>query len=1155
MASTNTTWCWLEEMTDTALSELALLESGRADDSHWVRRTLLVGFCLVLVIALGVVFTRVVAERVPEQRATLEKLITERTGLAVRFDNVHFAWGLDGTSAVFTRVELTDTAAGRVRVVAPELRVEFDTWAFLRHHQFSLGHVTLSSPDIEIIGDPEQPLLQNVKAGPGSAARLPRDDEAALVRRYLSWAELMPAGRIEVEAARVHLIRRGEHAARTSFTLSQAVVSRGASTFNAYGTMLLAQDVGQSLFVSAKLEGLGAAGKPSGDLRLIARRVFLDRFSLPDIRGRGTLDARLHLSDGRIDSGKWQASARELELNAADPTDESGRFDHVTVNGTLARDASEVVLDFTDLQLTRGARLERAPRVLARLSLVPGSTRIARTIVRADRLPFMATQFVAGVLRPQLEAAVPRAPGGWIATAGELRTVRFDSGARLDSPDAWTVSAQLAGGDFTRNPDHARLAGLNARVRFDARQIELIFAPAGAQSLRLSPLQEPRPLAVSGHLVVEHKAEAPVLRFDEFNLRSGTSIVSATGTWGDGGNTAKPLSIRIANFDRVLLGDAWTLIAADVAPPQFFTEVAQGTVIEGTLQLVESQAGGAHAVNWQRSSGQLTLAGLATTGTDMPRLSAGRGTLEFARGGAQIRLLAGQVEDLLLTGARLDWPRTGDPRMHATLEGGLASPLLRAALENQGLDRLSGRVALEADARGMSELRRADLWRLTARISDASVPLAGGLPAVEKLNGTLRYSNRQLRSLALRGSWLGGPVEVEARRVPATAGPARGLNLDVRGVADAAPLLELLGHGDVADRVDGQLAWSGTAQRLEGNDAWQISLASSLNGVESRLPEPFDKARARALPINAQFRVDTNGVREFGIDGERIKVRGQVDGQITAAHFQVQGIAGDLRRTTGADPQLEVDSLELKRAPALLAFAGALLPANGDLALTIGELRYSGRSLGALHAAIARRGQGIEFSLESPQAALHQLTAQGRCAADSCRAQFTADTGHLAALLHGVQLPPEWPTETLHAAGELDWPAQSADPSRALKGRFDLETQGGDDNHQLVANATLGDGQIRLDNVQGSGPAADQVFRGSGRVSLVARSYDLTVEYEQVALAATAVPTPARARFSRAWNALRGSVAKRGFTSVPETRRVQWQGTWDGDRADGLASK
>src|SRR5688572_3917430 len=181
--------------------------------SHWVRRTVLVSISVGLLAIVAAVFTRVIAARIPEQRATLEKLITDRTGLAVRFDNVHFAWDLDGMNAVFTRVELTDQKAGRVRVVAPELRVEFDTWDFLRHHQFSLGHVTLSSPDIEFIGEPDEAVAGTaaapVKGRGGRAQPAPATDEAALIRRITSWATLMPIGRIEVEGARVHLLRRG----------------------------------------------------------------------------------------------------------------------------------------------------------------------------------------------------------------------------------------------------------------------------------------------------------------------------------------------------------------------------------------------------------------------------------------------------------------------------------------------------------------------------------------------------------------------------------------------------------------------------------------------------------------------------------------------------------------------------------------------------------------------------------------------------------------------------------------------------------------------------------------------------------------------------------------------------------------------------------
>jgi hypothetical protein len=89
---------------------------------------------------------------------------------------------------------------------------------------------------------------------------------------------------------------------------------------------------------------------------------------------------------------------------------------------------------------------------------------------------------------------------------------------------------------------------------------------------------------------------------------------------------------------------------------------------------------------------------------------------------------------------------------------------------------------------------------------------------------------------------------------------------------------------------------------------------------------------------------------------------------------------------------------------------------------------------------------------------------------------------------------------------------------------------------------------MTLANVQGSGPEADQVFRGEGRVALLAREYDLTVDYERVSMAAGAVPMPARVRVARAWTALRGSVARRGWTEVPEARRVQWHGTWDAER-------
>jgi hypothetical protein len=1127
------------------MNETTLNQGGATGDHpHWVRRFALGLFCLGLVLVLGFVFTRVIAARVPEQRATLEKLITDRTGLDVRFDNVRFAWDLKGTSAVFDRVELTDPRAGRVRVVAPELRVEFDTWNFLRHRQFSFGHVTLSSPDVEIYRDADEssPRATAPRAGKNSPATA--DDEAALVRRYLGWAGQMPVGRIEVENARVHLVERGastvrKGAVRQSFTLSQAVVSRGATTFNAYGTMLLAQDVGQSLFVSAKLEGLAPASEPpaalSGDLRLIARRVFLDKLSFGDLRGRGTLDATLAIRDGRLSDGSWRASARELRLN-----DSGARFDHVSFTGKLARDRhsradADVLFDVTDLQITRGERLERAPKLAARIALAPGTTRVARIRVDAERVPFMAGELLAGVFAPEFS------PSGsdWQPVGGQLRDLRFES---LGGTDRWTFTARLEGADFARVTDRARLTQVAARVVLDPRSLELRFDREAQPLLRMDWEREPRALTFDGAVAFDIEGKT-AWRFEEFSVSSDATRVAVSGEWNAAAVKPMPLDVELAQFDRALLGDVWNLLAPGEETPALLASATAATIESGTLKLLplrdEPGKPGNGAPDWRRSTGKLVLADLASG--EAPGLTGGRGSVEFARGGAVLRLDSGSIDDMAIRSARLDWPRDAAPRLRASLEGSLESPLLRETLAAQGLERLVGNVSFEAEVRGEKALRDPKAWRVTARLSDASVPLAGGLPAVSGIAGTLRYSDRQLRALDLKGQWMGGRVEIVARR----ASPRAPFTLAMSGVADASPLLRVLGQDAAADRVSGELAWSGTAQRLPGADAWQFELGSNLAGVESRLPAPFEKARAQALPVNARLRVDAGGVREFSIDGRDLAVDGKTEQGAITASFRIQGVEGELTRAARADPEVRIAKLDAKRAPGVFAVAGAMLPANGDVALEIADVRLGENTLGALRASFVRRDGGLRFRVDSADGAPHQISFDGSCVDGACRASFVADTAQLATLVQAVRLPAEWPRESLHAKGEIHWPHAGAELPRSLTGRFDFEAQGADGSHVLTADATLADGQIQLANVQGAGPGPDQVFRGSGRVGLLERDYDLTVDYEKLSLAATAVPTPARARLARAWSVLRGSAARRGWTEAPESRRVQWHGYWD----------
>ena len=166
-----------------------------------------------------------------------------------------------------------------------------------------------------------------------------------------------------------------------------------------------------------------------------------------------------------------------------------------------------------------------------------------------------------------------------------------------------------------------------------------------------------------------------------------------------------------------------------------------------------------------------------------------------------------------------------------------------------------------------------------------------------------------------------------------------------------------------------------------------------------------------------------------------------VENGVTTAHFEVQGVAGSCAAGRDADePHLQFERLDLKRAPAVLAVAGALLPANGELPMTIDDLRYADHSLGALQATSRGAMPMSSFrSIPGVGAAPARRARPVRERRNTLPRRIHGRHAKLAALLGGVELPAEWPTETLHAAGELTWPADSqGDLTRVLAGRFAL---------------------------------------------------------------------------------------------------------------------
>ena len=133
------------------------------------------------------------------------------------------------------------------------------------------------------------------------------------------------------------------------------------------------------------------------------------------------------LRDGRVESGSWQASARELELHGDERRALRSRERERHAGARGARLAARLHRSAAHARCASGTR---AGAAAAAGAASRARSQIARTTVRAERLPFMAAEFIAGAACAAARATRwPTVPGGWPPTAGVLRDVNFDSGA------------------------------------------------------------------------------------------------------------------------------------------------------------------------------------------------------------------------------------------------------------------------------------------------------------------------------------------------------------------------------------------------------------------------------------------------------------------------------------------------------------------------------------------------------------------------------------------------------------------------------------------------------------------------------------------------------------------------------------------------------
>ena len=383
-----------------------------------------------------------------------------------------------------------------------------------------------------------------------------------------------------------------------------------------------------------------------------------------------------------------------------------------------------------------------------------------------------------------------------------------------------------------------------------------------------------------------------------------------------------------------------------------------------------------------------------------------------------------------------------------------------------------------------AELRDPAQWRVAARVSDATMPLGDRLPAVEKLAGTIRYSAGQMRGLALAGNWLGGPVEVESRR--ASAGGGLGLCGERRRRCSAVAQIVRPGRSRATRE---------RPVRMDGLGAGEHR-RRAVEGVVREQPQWRREPPAGALRQGARAR--RAGGRELGISRDGCT---RISSSTAARSISVA-------RCLPASPR------RISKCRASRVSCAGLQKTRRSRTCTIEELilrarrRCSPRPApccparpswrhgrrGTLCAAQPGRAAGndqrdaggVAFSLDSAESSIHAVTSRVNARSDGrCRAEFSAATAHLAALLpmtasRGVADP------AMNATGSLDWPVDA-------QGDFARSLAGSSESRPAAPAATISSARERYGRrmARSCSPicrAPDlnprSVFRGNGRIGL-----------------------------------------------------------------------
>ncbi len=250
------------------------------------------------------------------------------------------------------------------------------------------------------------------------------------------------------------------------------------------------------------------------------------------------------------------------------------------------------------------------------------------------------------------------------------------------------------------------------------------------------------------------------------------------------------------------------------------------------------------------------------------------------------------------------------------------------------------------------------------------VRMTPGSPLLEKVQGSVQFSDSDFGLTGVQARMLGGPVRIEGglRPVPGAATPESSLQLRAQGRASAEALRtakELSPLNEWALQASGSTAYSAQLGWRQGKP--EFTLESSLEGLTLNLPAPVGKSANSSAPISVRSRIQAGG----GALRDQLLIDW---GPIASGQF--------VRDVSGAEPVVLRGTLTLgqaaAQAPAMPGSGVAAAVAVNRLNIDEWENLLPAHVMGSLDKGSTGSGAGPSYMPSRISLQAGAITADGR---------------------------------------------------------------------------------------------------------------------------------------------------------------------------------